>query len=109
MVVAVNFEKQEYYVHLGEVCGGDTRMLASYEFHSTHPGWHLHAGCGDISLIPVGRYKGPWRRNIPRDWRTCRRTDWDVATREAALVKACEVFGVPMPLLSPEDRQMQLV
>lgn len=97
LVVAVNFSKHEYYAHLGRVAANDTQMMVSYEYHATHGGWHIHAGCGSIDLIPVGRYKGPWKRNIPKDWHTCRQTSWDVLTVDAALLKACDFFGVKPP------------
>jgi len=82
-------------------------MLASYEFHGTHPGWHVHAGCGDTSVIPIGRYMGPWKLRIPRDWKESRQTDWNVDTQEAAMAKASEVFGIPISSLG--NLQLKLV
>ena len=102
VLVAVNFGKVDYYAHLGQVVGTDTKMLVSYEYHASHGGWHVHAGCGDIDLIPAGRYKGPWRRNIPKDWVTCRQLDWDVSTRDKALEKACLQFGIKMTDTQPD-------
>lgn len=85
-------------------------MLASYEYHSTHGGWHVHAGCGDTTLIPVGRYKGPWKRRIPIEVEKDRNTSWGIVTKADALEKACSVFGVSLP---PSDdgseQQMQLI
>ncbi|MDY0065373.1 MAG: hypothetical protein RBS02_03270 [Steroidobacteraceae bacterium] len=109
VVVAVNFAKCEYYAHLGKIVGSDTQMLVSYEYHATHGGWHVHAGCGDIDLIPVGRYKGPWKRSIPKNWADCRQTEWGVATKEAAISKACKAFGIPEPPLDEAEKQMQLL
>ena len=109
MLIAVNFEKEEYYAHLGRVCGGDTQMLCSYEFHATHPGWHVHAGCGDTALIPVGRYKGPWKRRIPRDPNTCRDTALGVLNLEEALARACALYGIPVPPSDPANAQMPLL
>ena len=41
-------------------------VIASYEFHGTHPGWHLVAACGDVTIIPLGVMVGPWQRRLPR-------------------------------------------
>lgn len=96
VLIAVNFQKQQYYAYLGEVHGADTKLLMSYEYHSTHGGWHVHAGCGDTSLIPVGRYKGPWKRNIPKDWNNCRLLHWNLSNKESALNKACHRFNITL-------------
>lgn len=96
VLIAVDFLKVDYYAHLGEIVGSDTKMLVSYEYHGSHGGWHVHAGCGDIDLIPVGRYKGPWKRNIPQDWHECRQMEWDASTRDKALEKACQEFGIQL-------------
>jgi hypothetical protein len=110
LVVAVNLAKQEYYAHLGMVCGTDTQMLASYEFHGTHPGWHVHAGCGDLSFIPIGRYMGPWRRRIPTTSGKSRRQEWDIPTLDLALARACAVFNIPTPTAGWEaSTQMSLL
>ena len=109
LLIAVNFAKQEYYAHLGRACQGDTQMLASYEFHGTHPGWHVHAGCGDTGLIPIGRYKGPWKHRIPAANSYCRSTEWGIENKLDAVAKAAAVFGLPLPPEDAEDRQMRLV
>jgi hypothetical protein len=111
LLIALQFAKQEYYAHLGRALGSDTQMLASYEFHGTHPGWHLHVGCGDTTLIPIGRYKGPWKHRIPGATKRCRRASWEIENRFDALSRACSVFGVPMPGIydDVDHRQMRLV
>lgn len=102
VVVAVDFNKVDYYAHLGQIVGTDTKMLVSYEYHASHGGWHIHAGCGDMDLIPVGRYKGSWKRNIPKDWTTCRQLNWDVSTKDKALERACLQFGIKMTGTQPD-------
>jgi len=39
---------------------GDTKVLATLEFHPTHDGWHAHAACGDIAAVPSGVKRGSW-------------------------------------------------
>jgi hypothetical protein len=101
VVVGVDHAKQQYYAYLGQIHGSDTRMLASYEFHSSHGGWHVHAGCGDISAIPVGRYMGPWKRNIPKDWKTCCQMDFGIKSDDDALDKACSQFRIKLAGFQP--------
>lgn len=108
VVVAVNFEKASYYAHLGAIHGSCTKMLLSYEYHASHGGWHVHAGCGDMDLIPIGRYKGDWKQMIPAAWQACRRTNWDVSNKSSALQRACEAFGIPLPS-SDDSRQIELL
>jgi hypothetical protein len=95
LLVAVNVLKEQYYAHLGMMCGGDTRMLGSFEFHGTHPGWHLHACCDDVLLIPVGRYEGPWRKMLPRTHSSCRRKTFGIneSNRLVIALEAFHVFG----------------
>lgn len=94
LLIIVNFSKQNFYAHLGQELGGDMRMLASYEFHASHGGWHTHAGCGDVEDIPGGRYKGDWKRMIPKDVDACRQIAWGLNDEDAAFVKACNRFGI---------------
>jgi hypothetical protein len=108
VLIAVNFGKCDYYAHLGIVHPSDTQMLMSFEYHASHAGWHIHSGCGDIALIPVGRYKGQWKRRIPKDFTRSRQTAWDLSSKEAALEKACTAFNIPKPSPSSMDKQIPL-
>jgi hypothetical protein len=78
-------------------------MMASLEFHGTHPGWHMQGGCGDMELIPVGRYMGPWRKRI-----TGRHMEWGITGHADALQRACDRFNVPPPDAVP-GTQLPLV
>jgi hypothetical protein len=94
LLIAVDLAKESFYAHLGMLFEKDTRMLASYEYHATHRGWHVHAGCGSVEAIPVGRYMGSWKRRLKS-----RRVEWNV-TKANALEVACKAFGIippPMP------------
>lgn len=56
--------KEQFYVWLGEQCARDIRMIVAWEFHGTHPGWHVHSACGELSEIPEGRVRGPSYKRI---------------------------------------------
>ena len=60
LLVAFNIAKEQYRAVLGLEHERDMSVLASYEFHGTHPGWHLHGSCGDIEIIPQGSMRGEW-------------------------------------------------
>src|SRR6266851_5199311 len=54
LLVAFSLEKQQYRATLALEGDRDMSVIASYDFHGTHPGWHLTAACGDIDAIPFG-------------------------------------------------------
>lgn len=47
----------EYRAYLGRVEDADTRVIVRLEYHSTHPGWHVHTDC-DTEMTPCGRIGG---------------------------------------------------
>ncbi len=91
LLVAFNLEKEQYFAVLGLDDGRDTKVLASYEFHGTHPGWHVTAACGPIEDIPSGIKVGPWQRRIPEARTKHRRITFGV-TKENAVTKAASFF-----------------
>jgi hypothetical protein len=93
LLIAINLAKEQYHATLGCEYAKDMKVLATYEFHGTHPGWHVHSACGDISNVPIGRYTGEWKTRIPRGRGLHRRQDFNV-TRENALSIACAFFGL---------------
>lgn len=44
----------EYRAVLAEDVGNDSRIIANWEFHQSHPGWHVHSCCSDIDEITAG-------------------------------------------------------
>ncbi len=91
LLIAFNLEKEQYFAVLGLDDGRDTRVLASYEFHGTHPGWHVTAACGPIEDIPSGIRVGPWQRRIPEARTKHRRITFGV-TKENAVEVAGKFF-----------------
>lgn len=54
LLVAYHTIVPEFIAVLGEEVVGDCRVLASLEYHRTHPGWHVHSSCEHIERLPIG-------------------------------------------------------
>lgn len=67
-------------------------VLAQYEFHGTHPGWHVLATCDDVDGAPVGMMRHPWQRRLPRAREHHRRVDFGVSSDDKALTVAADFF-----------------
>jgi len=92
LLLAFNLTKQQYRATLALEVDRDMSVLASYEFHGTHPGWHLLATCDDISTVPQGIMIGPWQRRMPKARTRHRITDFRVKDDETALDIAAAFF-----------------
>ena len=66
LLVIVAEDKQECRVWLGEVRGNDTALILRFEFHGTHPGWHIHSHCEDTKEAKVGVVQYQSSRRIPK-------------------------------------------
>jgi len=97
LLIAFNDRLEQYKAMLGMDHGADTKYLASYEFHGTHPGWHAILFCDPVASLPDGIKTGPWQKRIPRARHRHRRLDFGV-TELNALGIACEFFGLPEPV-----------
>jgi hypothetical protein len=102
VLIAYDPRKEQYYAYLGMESGADIKLLISYEFHGTHPGWHVHSACGDIAEVPIGRQKGPWSHRIPKPNRE-RKTNFRISNEPMALYAACRAFR----LLEENELQLQ--
>ncbi|MGH6889655.1 MAG: hypothetical protein ACREHF_10735 [Rhizomicrobium sp.] len=71
LFIAFNYGIQEFAAWLAEDSERSLALLARYEFHGTHPGWHCHAPCADLfsgrcRCVPHTRLFSPsWRERIP--------------------------------------------
>jgi hypothetical protein len=66
VLVVFNEPKQKYEAILGVMAvDGSLRILCSYEYHATEPGWHCHATHDDVTTLSHGFMRGPWIRRIP--------------------------------------------
>lgn len=94
VLVVLHIAKQKFAAILGIMDGAMVRVLCSYEYHATEPGWHCHAACDDIGSVPAGFMRGPWVRRIPHPHRTHRSLDLNVFDRDSAKRKAQECYRI---------------
>jgi hypothetical protein len=61
-----NEAKQKYEAILGVMAADKSlRILCSYEYHASEPGWHCHATHDDTVTLSHGFMRGPWMK---RPW-----------------------------------------
>ena len=60
LLIAYRTDKEQYMARLGVNDDGDMKIVASLEFHGTHPRWHLHYPKENMSKVPSGVMRGPW-------------------------------------------------
>jgi len=92
LLLAFSLTKEQYRATLALEDERDLTVLASYEFHGTHPGWHLLATCDDIATVPAGVMIGPWQRRFPKARANHRRVDFGVKDDVTALDAAAKFF-----------------
>lgn len=103
LLVAFRKDLSQYEAILGLVEGNDTKVLASYEFHGSHVGWHIHANCDSIDRISPGIKKSGREIRLPRPRTHHRRKSFDI-DEDNALDVAAVVFGLPT-----ERKQWKLI
>ena len=69
---------EKYAAWLGQEQDSDMIVLARYEFHGTHPGWHTHAACEREDQITPGRSNTPLHLRIPKARTKHRRLEFQV-------------------------------
>jgi len=94
VLLVYSLEKEQYRAILAREDDRDLSVIASYEFHGTHPGWHVTAACGDILQIPSGVLIGPWQRRMPkaRSYQRGARVTFGVENDDHALEAAAGFF-----------------
>lgn len=101
LLVAFRTDKEQYRATAGVANDGDTTIVASVEFHGTHPGWHVHYPSKPVADVPSGVMRAPWVRR--RSCSSDRRFGLDgFGHEEKALGIAAAVFGFDG--LDQEDR-----
>ena len=92
LLIAYHGNKEQYRAVLAIERERDMAVLAQYEFHGTHPGWHILATCDDVDEAPVGIMRHPWQRRLPRAREYHRRVDFLASSDDKALTVATEFF-----------------
>ena len=92
LLIAYRGDKEQYRAVLAIERERDMAVLAQYEFHGTHPGWHVLATCDDVDDAPAGMMRHPWQRRLPRARTYHRRVDFRVSSDDKALALAAELF-----------------
>lgn len=92
LLVAFNLQKQQYRAVLALEGERDNSVLASYEFHGSHPGWHVLVACADAADVPQGVMIGPWQTRLPGSRRRHRSTEFLVKDDSTALDRAARFF-----------------
>lgn len=93
VLLAYRTDREQFLANLGLFSSGDTKIVASLEFHGTHPGWHLHYAKDQIDRVPAGIRRGPWNARF-----NCHShldfgaVDSDFDKRAVTIV--CDVFGI---------------
>ncbi len=65
-LVVLNVAKQKYNAILGVMAeDGTLRIICSYEYHASEPGWHCHATHDDVATLYHGFMRGPWIKRVP--------------------------------------------
>lgn len=57
--------KQKYEAILGVMSTNGLRILCSYEYHASEPGWHCHATHDHVDTLSQGAMRGPWIKRVP--------------------------------------------
>lgn len=102
LFTAFNTDYAEYRAWLSAEREDDYVVLARYENHGEHPGWHCHAPCCDISAIDAGQPVARESTRFPggnNDHRKDRHMGIDIATfsETDALAAAFRFFKVSAP------------
>ena len=92
LLLVYNADKEQYRATLAIERERDMIVIASLEFHGTHPGWHLHGACGDVEAHPIGSLRGPLQKRFPNPRVTHRRHDFEVPNEGVALEVAAKFF-----------------
>lgn len=68
-------------------------IIARYEFHGTHPGWHCHCACCDVADIEPAQPLHRQFIRLPKAESRHRRNEFDI-TEGSALAQAFRFYRV---------------
>jgi hypothetical protein len=73
--------------------GDEFAIVARYEFHGDHPGWHVHSQCGLVSGLKAAQIKPYGTRRVPAANKRHRRSGYGI-TETGAVAASFKVFRV---------------
>lgn len=65
VLVIMNKAKQKYSSVFGVMGPNGLRILCTYEYHPSEPGWHAHATHDDADSLSRSYMRGPWIKRVP--------------------------------------------
>jgi len=88
LLTAFNGNIEEFRAWFALEIGKSTTLLARYEFHGSHPGWHCHAPCDDVGTNDLGALRTRGCRRFPLSGRFHRSLEFDTTSEERALTRS---------------------
>lgn len=94
LLILYRIDKEIYFAWLAVELSKEVAIVAKYEYHATHPGWHMHVieRC-KIEYAQAGR-TGGFPLRFPRGKAFHRRADFGIQTDDEAQAKAVDAFGL---------------
>ena len=94
LLTAYNGHVEEFVAWLAEDTERNPMLLARYEFHGTHPGWHCHAPCDELAPGDAGALRTRDCLRLPGGNRFHRRENFDTTSEERALARAFNFYRI---------------
>ena len=93
LLTALDAGTERFLAWLSVRRGDEYAIIARYEFHGDHPGWHVHSQCGLVSGLTAAQVKPYGTRRLPTANRRHRRIGYDI-TEAGAVAASFRVFRV---------------
>ena len=94
LLTAFNRHVEEFRGWLAVDFERNAILLARYEFHGHHPGWHCHAPCGDVEAGDAGALRTRDCRRLPGGMGFHKEQEFDTTSVERALARSFNFFRV---------------
>ena len=92
LLVTYHSGKEQYRAALAIEYDRDMAVLAHYEFHGTHPGWHMHVFCDKVEQAPTGLMRHPYQQRMPLPRGYHRREEFGILNDDRALQVVADIF-----------------
>jgi hypothetical protein len=94
LLTAYNAHIEEFRAWLAIAFEKGAVLLARYEYHGTHPGWHCHGPCGDLEQGDAGALSTRDVLRVPEGKGFHRDQDFDITSVSRALARSHSFFRV---------------